>query len=64
MEWACPTKKLIAEVLVASLEILLKAYVAEWPPKPVTHPVLLIHSHMGVYRNNGKANGTRAKTLP
>ena len=37
-----PTKK---KVLVKSQEILLQAYLAEWPPKPVTNPVLLIHRH-------------------
>ena len=30
-------KNLVAEVLVASQEILLQTYVAEWPPKPVTN---------------------------
>ena len=31
----------MAKVLVASQVVLLQAYVAEWPPKPVTHPVVL-----------------------
>ena len=42
----CPKKNLVAKVLVASQEILLQTYVAEWPPKHVTHPVLLIHGHI------------------
>ena len=41
-------KNLVAKVLVARQEILLQTYVSEWPPKPVTNPVFLIHSH--VYR--------------
>ena len=36
----------LAKVLVASQEILLETYVAEWPPKPVTNSMFLIHSHM------------------
>ena len=32
--------------LVASQEILLQAYLPEWPPKPVTDPVFLIRSQM------------------
>ena len=39
-------KNLVAKVLVASQEILLQTYVAEWPPKPVANPVFLIHSHL------------------
>ena len=39
-------KNLVAKVLVASQEILLQTYVAEWPPKPVTNPALLIHGHL------------------
>ena len=39
-----PTKELVAKVFVASQEILLQTYVGEWPPKPVTNPVFLIHS--------------------
>ena len=39
-------KKLVAKGLVASQEILLQTYVAEWPPKPVTNPVFLIHSRI------------------
>ena len=40
-----PQKKLVAQVR-AYQEILLQAYVAEWPPKLGTNPMLLIHSHM------------------
>ena len=45
-------KKLVAKVLVASHEILLQTYVAEWRPKPVTNPVFLIHSHITAYSPN------------
>ena len=41
-------KNLVAKVPVASQDILLQTYVAEWPLKPVTNPVFLIHSHMGI----------------
>ena len=40
-------KKLGAKVLVAGWEILLQAYLAERPSKPVTNPMFLIHSHRG-----------------
>ena len=39
-------KNLVAKVRVASQEILLQTYVVEWPPKPVTKTVLLIHSRV------------------
>ena len=42
-------KNLVANVLVASQEILLETYVADWPPKPVTNPMFLIHSHICIY---------------
>ena len=41
-------KNLVAKLLVASQEILLQTYVAEWPPEPATNPVFLIHSHKGI----------------
>ena len=37
-----PQKNLVDKVLVASQKILLRAYVAEWPPKPFTSAVLWI----------------------
>ena len=43
-----PQKNLVAKVLVAIQETLLQAYVAEWPPEPVTNLVFFIHSHIGV----------------
>ena len=39
-------RNLVAQVLVASQQILLQTYVAEWPPKPVTNLVFLIHRHI------------------
>ena len=62
--YALRKKNLVAKVLVASQEILLQIYVAEWPPKPVTNPVFLIHSHieqsrmaprLGLCRDDGRA---------
>ena len=40
---------LVAKVLAASQEIRSQTFVAEWPPKPVTKPVFLIHSRIYVY---------------
>ena len=44
-------KNLVTQVLVASQELLLQTYVAEWLPKPVTSPVFLIHSLMSFHRD-------------
>ena len=41
-------KNLVAEVLVASQEIPLQTSGAEWLPKPVTNPMFLIDSHVGI----------------
>ena len=35
---------LVSTVLVTSQEILLQAYVADWPPKPVTNPGFLMQA--------------------
>ena len=36
------------------------AYVAEWPPKPLTNPMFFIHGHIGLhkdyYPNYGASN--------
>ena len=39
-------KDLIAKVLVENQGILLQTYEAKWPPKPVTNPRILTHSHI------------------
>ena len=38
--------RFIAEVLVASQDILLQTFVAEYPPKTVTNQVFSIHNHV------------------
>ena len=58
----CPQKKLVENVLIASQQNLLQACVAEWPPKPFTHPVFLIHSHI-VFRDYGVGRSEETETL-
>ena len=57
-----PQKKLVENVLIASQQNLLQACVAEWPPKPFTHPVFLIHSHI-LFRDYGVGRSEETETL-
>ena len=53
--------------LVANQDILLQTYVAEWPPKPVTNPVFLTHSHLtphGVTEVTPRGKGRRPFFFP